>query len=371
MTESQKNAAILVRTSAQMRLIEEKLILKNIPYCVIGGLKFYERKEIRDILAYLRILSSPHDNLAFERILNTPKRGLGDAVVKKLYETAQSFQESLFMAAHRLVKQEKALRPQAHKALGGFLADLQSWHAQLQQTSLGAFTHLVLEESGYMDMLRHDKDADSSQRIENLKEFAKSIEDYQDLTEFLEHIALFTDKLSAQPHHLVTLMTLHAAKGLEFDTVYLPGWEEGLFPSQKSMDEQGLAGLEEERRLAYVALTRAKQEIILSYAQNRRLYNQWQNTTPSRFISELPDDTIEYDGYRQTASYQNTSYSNPTTVALGKTNHYHDFSIGQKVFHQKLGTGIILALEEDKALVEFIHAGIKQVVTHYLQTTSS
>src|SRR6201995_2708322 len=284
--------AVLVRASFQMREFEDRFISLGLPYRVIDGPRFYERAEIRDAMAYLRLIAQGDDDLAFERIVNKPKRGIGDASVQALHLFARARQMPLLSAA-REIAQTDDLPPKARKALTELAANFSRWTDTARVIPHTELAEMVLDESGYTDMLKADKSAEAPGRLENLKEFVRSMESFESLAAFLEHVSLVMEIAQDESGDRINLMTLHAAKGLEFDTVFLPGWEEGLFPAQRTMDENGLAGLEEERRLAYVGLTRARRRIRISFAANRRVHGTWQSALPSRFISELPQDHVD------------------------------------------------------------------------------
>ncbi len=284
--------AILVRISAQMREIEDRFVHLGLPYRVIGGPRFYERAEIRDALAYLRCVVNDTDDLAFERIVNTPKRGLGDATIQLLHNHARASGRSLLQAA-RLVVETEELKPKARSALREVVQAFMRWTAAAATLPQGELAELVLEESGYTDMWQKDRSADAAGRLENLKELVRSLDEFPDLPAFLEHVSLVMDADTGNNTDRVSLMTLHAAKGLEFDTVFLPGWEEGLLPNQRALDESGRAGLEEERRLAHVGITRARRRAKLYFASNRRIHGMWQSSLPSRFIDELPEAAVD------------------------------------------------------------------------------
>jgi len=284
--------AILVRASFQMREFEDRFVTLGLPYRVIGGPRFYERAEIRDALAYLRVINSAADDLAFERIVNVPKRGLGDATVQMLHDHARKRRIPLFEAARAVVETDE-LKPKARGSLRDLLASFARWRAQSEVTSHTELAEIVLDESGYTEMWQKDRSADAAGRLDNLKELVRSMEEFENLQGFLEHISLVMDRDGGAEDDAVSLMTLHSAKGLEFDNVFLPGWEEGLFPSQRTLDEQGRAGLEEERRLAHVGLTRARRRAKLYFATNRRIHGTWSTTIPSRFLDELPAHNVE------------------------------------------------------------------------------
>ncbi len=284
--------AILVRASFQMREFEDRFVTLGLPYRVIGGPRFYERAEIRDALAYLRVINSPADDLAFERIVNVPKRGLGDATVQLLHDHARKRRVPLTEAA-RAVLETDELKPKPRGALRGLLKSIDRWRKQRDGLPHTQLAEIVLDESGYTEMWQKDRSADAAGRLENLKELVRSMEEFENLQGFLEHISLVMDNEKAAEADAVNIMTLHAAKGLEFDTVFLPGWEEGVFPNQRALDDQGRAGLEEERRLAHVGLTRARKRAKIYFATNRRMHGLWQTNIPSRFLDELPEANVE------------------------------------------------------------------------------
>jgi DNA helicase II / ATP-dependent DNA helicase PcrA len=284
--------AILVRASFQMREFEDRFIQLGLPYRVIGGPRFYERMEIRDALAYLRVIAQPADDLAFERIVNVPKRGLGDATVQMLHDHARKQRIPMTDAAKALSATDE-MKPKPRGALRDLMASFERWRAMKDATAHNELAEIVLDESGYTEMWQNDRSADAAGRLENLKELVRSMEEFENLQGFLEHIALVMDREGAEGEQAVNIMTLHSAKGLEFDTVFLPGWEEGLFPHQRSLDESGRAGLEEERRLAHVGLTRARKRAKIYFATNRRIHGLWTTTVPSRFLDELPEADVE------------------------------------------------------------------------------
>src|SRR3954447_14076884 len=290
--ENLNEIAILVRASFQMREFEDRFVTLGLSYRVIGGPRFYERAEIRDALAYLRVIQSPADDLAFERIVNVPKRGLGDATIQLLHDHARKRRIPLFEAARAVVETDE-LKPKARGSLRGVVAQFDRWRAQKDVTAHTELAEIVLDESGYTEMWQNDRSADAAGRLDNLKELVRSMEEFENLQGFLEHISLVMDRDGGADEEAVSLMTLHSAKGLEFDNVFLPGWEEGLFPSQRTLDEQGRAGLEEERRLAHVGLTRARRRAKIYFATNRRIHGTWSTTIPSRFLDELPAPNVE------------------------------------------------------------------------------
>ena len=284
--------AILVRASFQMREFEDRFVTLGLPYRVIGGPRFYERAEIRDALAYLRVVNSPADDLAFERIVNVPKRGLGDATVQVLHDHARKRRVPLTEAARAIVETDE-LKPKPRGSLRGVLEAFDRWRKQRDALPHNELAEIILDESGYTEMWQKDRSADAAGRLENLKELVRSMEEFENLQGFLEHISLVMDKDKSADADAVNIMTLHSAKGLEFNTVFLPGWEEGLFPHQRTLDDQGRAGLEEERRLAHVGLTRARKRAKIYFATNRRMHGLWQTNIPSRFLDELPEAHVE------------------------------------------------------------------------------
>src|SRR5438876_284633 len=283
--------AILVRASFQMREFEDRFITLGLPYRVIGGPRFYERQEIRDALAYLRVIHSAADDLAFERIINVPKRGLGDATVQLLHDHARRRRVPLTAAAQAVIETDE-LKPKPRAALRDLLPTFERWRAQKDTLPHMRLAEMVLDESGYTDMWQRDRSADAAGRLENLKELVRSMEEFENLAGFLEHISLVMDTEKTEGE-AVSIMTLHSAKGLEFDTVFLPGWEEGLFPHQRTLDDQGRAGLEEERRLAHVGITRARRRVNIYFAANRHMHGLWSSNIPSRFLDELPEADVE------------------------------------------------------------------------------
>ncbi|HXM00493.1 MAG TPA: UvrD-helicase domain-containing protein [Rhizomicrobium sp.] len=395
--------AILVRASFQMREFEDRFLALGLPYRVIGGPRFYERAEIRDAMAYLRLIAQGDDDLAFERIVNKPKRGIGDASVQSLHLFARARSLPLLSAAREIAETDE-LPPKARKALGQLAGDFARWSGAAGHLPHTELAEMVLDESGYTDMLRNDKSAEAPGRLDNLKELVRSMEQYETLAAFLEHVSLVMELEQNTTDDRINLMTLHAAKGLEFDTVFLPGWEEGLFPSQRTMDENGLAGLEEERRLAYVGLTRARQRIRVFFAANRRVHGNWQSALPSRFISELPDEHVDtvvdegfyggYVGFRDNAQAANfgSTYDSPgwkraqanraaaggarTRPPLIEAQAYSvqtsdpqssQYTRGDRVFHQKFGYGRVTSVEGNKLTVDFDKAGEKRVIDNFVQ----
>jgi DNA helicase-2/ATP-dependent DNA helicase PcrA len=290
--EKLNEIAILVRASFQMREFEDRFVTLGLPYRVIGGPRFYERAEIRDALAYLRVVNSPADDLAFDRIVNVPKRGLGDATLQLLHDHARKKRIPVYDAAAAVIGTDE-LKPKARSGLRTVIENFERWRAQSANIPHTQLAEIILDESGYTEMWQKDRSADAQGRLDNLKELVRSMEEFENLQGFLEHIALVMDREDGALDDAVSLMTLHSAKGLEFDNVFLPGWEEGLFPSQRTLDDQGRAGLEEERRLAHVGLTRARRRAKLYFATNRRIHGTWSTTIPSRFLDELPAQNVE------------------------------------------------------------------------------
>jgi DNA helicase-2/ATP-dependent DNA helicase PcrA len=393
-----RDIAILVRAGFQTREFEERFVALALPYRVIGGPRFYERQEIRDALAYLRLIHQLADDLAFERIVNVPRRGIGTATLQQLHQTARAEGLPLVEAARELITGDRLPRA-ARNALGGFLTALDRWRAAAQRIPHTELVQQVLDESGYTGMWQADTSPDAPGRLENLKELVVAMAEFETLAGFLEHIALVMDNATDTAGDMVSLMTLHSAKGLEFDSVFLPGWEEGLFPSQRAMDENGLPGLEEERRLAYVGLTRARRRAYVSFAANRRIHGQWQSSARSRFIDELPKDHIEFNaepglggtaaGGWAAASRWGSSWGvaaggdrplthTPPRPAMlfdsvrapprfSEVRKVGGFAVGDRVFHQKFGYGTVRAVEENKLAIEFEHAGDKKVMDAFVE----
>jgi DNA helicase-2/ATP-dependent DNA helicase PcrA len=395
------DVAILVRAQFQTREFEERFIAIGLNYQIIGGFRFYERAEIRDAIAYLRLIQQTADDLAFERIVNQPKRGLGDKAIATIHKFARASQQPLLIAAASILGTDE-LTPQARRSLGNFVADLARWREMATTLPHPELARIVLDESGYTAMLQADRSAESAGRLENLAELARAMEEYESLQAFLEHVSLMMDNDESRLVDRVTIMTIHAAKGLEFDIVYLPGWEEGVFPSQRALDEGGLAALEEERRLAYVAITRARRKATILHAANRRIYGQWTSSIPSRFLAELPKSEIEEEttmtggeslwraqwsersdpfahvarpsrgpGWQRAtrSSYnpdpQRVIEARASAVSLGNKGR-DDLALGQRVFHGKFGYGTIAAIEGNKLEIDFEHAGRKKVLDSFV-----
>ena len=380
--------AILVRAGFQMLEFEERLITTGVPYRVVGGPRFYERLEIRDAVAYLRLIQQPADDLALERIINKPKRGLGDTTVQKLHMLARAQNISLLEAAMRMVETDE-LRAQARTSLKGLAADFERWRTLKDTAPPSELAGMVLEESGYIGMWQHDKSPEAPGRLDNLREFVSGLDEWENLGGFLDHVSLVMENDAAAGQESITLMTLHAAKGLEFDSIFLPGWEEDIFPSRRSLEENGQKALEEERRLAYVGLTRARKRVHVSFAANRRVYNQWQSSIPSRFIDELPKDAVEQEaepglyGNSAGGGWGGMSENAPTRSGAGYRRPMrmveadewdstprvseNDFKIGDRVFHQKFGYGLVEEIDGAKLAIYFDKAGRKKVLDSFVQ----
>ncbi|MDB5372149.1 MAG: helicase, partial [Belnapia sp.] len=374
--------AILVRAGFQTRAFEERLITLGLPYRVVGGLKFYERAEIRDAMAYLRILAQPADDLAFERIVNTPKRGLGDTAMRRMHELARGEGIPLVVAAERLVP---SLTAKPRQALGGLLQGFARWREGLAKEGHVVVAATLLDESGYTDMWKADKSPEAPGRLENLKEFIRALGEFESLAGFLEHVALVMENDENSAGDRLSLMTLHAAKGLEFDTVFLPGWEEGLFPHSRAMEEGGEKGVEEERRLAYVGITRARKHAIISAAANRRIYGNWSSSIPSRFLDELPADQIQREGSasmaRQRVAEMPSVFTGssglmarkPRVIEVGaweapaRPPPVDPFKVGERVFHKKFGYGVVTAVDDNRVDVNFEKSDPKRVMDSFLE----
>jgi DNA helicase-2/ATP-dependent DNA helicase PcrA len=416
--------AILVRASFQMREFEDRFVTLGLNYRVIGGPRFYERLEIRDAMDYFRLVCQPADDLAFERIVNTPKRGLGDTTIRTLHDYARARDVPMLAAASDLIETDE-VKPKARKALFDVIQHFRRWSELLETTPHTELAEQILEESGYTDMWKNDKSAEAPGRLENLKELIRSMEAFESLRGFLEHVSLVMDTEQNAEMDAVSIMTLHSAKGLEFETVFLPGWEEGLFPHQRSLDEGGRSGLEEERRLAYVGITRAKRRCHIWFVSNRRIHGLWQSTMPSRFLDELPVTHVEvaeseqnYGGYGRGGYGQSrfdkadpfaNTYSTPgwkraqanksdatrdnwgnrsghaverigygesgpraktidgELVAKSTTTEPSRFTVGDRVFHIKFGNGNISSIEGNKLTINFDRAGEKRVLDGFVE----
>ena len=395
--ESLDSIAILVRAGFQTRAFEERFLSIGLPYRVIGGLRFYERQEIRDAVAYIRAVMRPDDDLAFERIVNLPKRGLGEASLRPVHELSRAAGLSLHRAAERLIETDE-LKPRARSALAGLIGRLRGWRAALAETPHAEVVGAMLDESGYTEMWQKDRSPAAPGRLENLKELVEALSEFEDLAAFLDHVSLVMDREGDGAEEMVNIMTLHGAKGLEFDTVFLPGWEEGLFPHQLALDQSGAAGLEEERRLAYVGLTRARLRAHVLFAANRHRHGQWVSAIPSRFVDELaPDHVMLSEGsgmqpapgglYRghggaaaarrlmsEHATYRSRRMppvidAAPLPVADGAGPG--GYAAGERVFHRKFGYGRIRSVDGDKLEVAFDKAGIKKIIDRFVQPADS
>lgn len=379
--------AILVRNGAQTRPIEERLITLGLPYKVIGGIRFYERAEIRDAIAYMRIVAQPADNLALERIINTPRRGVGSAALQKMHVAAREMELPLSAAVIKLLE-NNAIKGKSAKELNQLMQTIALCKSMIEEQGHVRAVEYLLDASGYTEMWKQSSAPDAPGRLENLKELIHAIAEFQTLGGFLEHVSLIMDNDEISGDDKVNLMTLHGAKGLEFDTVFLPGWEEGLFPSQRTLDESGNAGLEEERRLAYVGLTRAKQRVIISHAANRQIYGSWQSSIPSRFIDEIPENytdvlgiqgikkqnplggRVAFENYTYFQNSMKTIEGNAISSSKNNASQQSAIPIGSRVFHQKFGYGIVLSSEQNKLEIQFDKAGIKRVIDSYVTLSS-
>ena len=399
--------AILVRAQFQTREFEDRFIAIGLNYKIVGGFRFYERAEVRDALAYLRLIAQPSDDLAFERIYNTPKRGLGDKTLEKIHRHARARNVPLALASAEIVDSDE-LPARARGTLLNLMRNFARWREASATLSPAELARIVLEESGYTDALQAERSAESTGRLENLTELTRALEEYETLGDFLEHVSLVMDNDAASDAEKLTIMTIHAAKGLEFDYVYLVGWEEGVFPSQRAMDEGGLASLEEERRLAYVAITRARRRCTILHAANRRIYGQWTSSIPSRFVGDLPAANIEQEstmsGGASLWRAQFSEHSDPfahvanqpsrtmtrgpgwqraaagtfdpaprriaestRSAASFAAKPRGDVALGARVFHEKFGYGTVTAQEGNKLEIEFESAGAKRVIDSFVK----
>jgi DNA helicase-2/ATP-dependent DNA helicase PcrA len=382
--EKLSSMAILVRAGFQTREFEERLITTGVPYKVVGGPRFYERLEIRDAMAYLRLVASPADGLAFERIVNTPKRGLGEAAIQSVHILGRHHNVPLFEAARRLVETDE-LKPKPRQSLAQFVQNVDRWRSLLDVMNQSELAETILDESGYVEMWRTDKSPEAPGRVENLKELVAALEEYDSLASFLEHVALVMENDEKAELDRVTIMTLHGAKGLEFDTVFLPGWEEEVFPHARALQETGTQGLEEERRLAYVGITRARKRVSITFAANRRIYNQWRSQLPSRFLDELPDSHVERSSDRglyaggleeSRASWNDSGWQRggyraqrPPSVSwkpAATPAPAGGFGVGARVFHDKFGNGTVVAVDGSKLEIAFDKAGTKKVLDSFV-----
>ncbi len=375
--------AVLVRAGFQTRAFEERLINLGLPYRVVGGLRFYERQEIRDAVAYMRMLVQPADDLAFERIVNVPRRGVGEAALRAMHETARAEDVPLSAAAERLIA-TGGLKGKVREGVGDLLKGFARWRQMLPGDGHVVTLATLLDESGYTEMWQKDRSPEAPGRLENLKELLRALAEFETLAGFLDHIALVMENEENAEGDRLSLMTLHGAKGLEFDTVFLPGWEEGLFPNQRALDESGAKALEEERRLAYVGITRARRRAIISYAANRRMYANWQSSIPSRFVSELPDDAVARAGsaaLERQARLMAGGGGFPTQFPMvarrtrtiepwekaGRPARDEAIPVGTRVFHQKFGYGTVTSAEDDRLDIAFDKAGEKRVLDRFVE----
>jgi DNA helicase-2/ATP-dependent DNA helicase PcrA len=404
--QSLSEIAILVRASFQMRAFEDRFITLGLPYRVIGGPRFYERQEIRDATAYFDVTLNPANDLKFERIVNTPRRGLGESSLKSLHQLARAHNVPLMQAA-RLIVETEELKPKSRKALSDLIAAFDRWRSMIDTMRHTELAELILDESGYTAMWQAEKSPQAQSKLENLKELIRFMEEFDTLAGFMEHVSLVMDAESEEGTERVNLMTLHSAKGLEFDVVFLPGWDEGLLPHQRSLDESGRSGLEEERRLAHVGLTRARLKAKITFAQNRRTHGMWQQAIPSRFIDELPIAHVEVaetqgfhgsygqsrfdtaenlfaSGFYETPGWQRAQRNRPPgstptsprarepitidgTLVAASTVEGAGLSVGMRVFHQKFGYGRITQVDGNKLTVDFDKAGQKKVVDSFVE----
>ena len=385
--------AILVRASYQMREFEDRFISVGLPYRVIGGPRFYERKEIRDVNAYLRLAVRPEDSLALERVINTPKRGIGETSVKKIRDHSKINNLPMIESIKDLLS-ENIFKGKAQNSLEKLVNLINHWNQLILEEDKVDIAEIIVEDSGYLEMLKNEKSVTSEGRIENIYELFRSLEPFENIRSYLEHISLVMEIDSNNAGKKVSLMTLHAAKGLEFDYIFLPGWEEGVFPNQRAIDEGGIESLEEERRLAYVGITRAKKKSSIFYAANRRIHNQWISSIPSRFVSELPEDNIEtdlsnYSGEKElfreqeftdfdqsdyeTPGWERAKYNSEIKVIdhqeTANKNIYNDspFKLGSKVIHKKFGKGEILSIDGKKLTINFGESGTRKVMENFVE----
>ena len=372
--------SVLVRAGYQTREFEERFLVMGLPYRVIGGLRFYERAEIRDAIAYLRIVASGLDSLALERVINVPKRGIGPSALNTLYEVSRTRNISLLAASH-LACQEMIIKGKTRLSLMNFLNQIERWQSLSNQMPHPELAQIILEESGYISMWKSDKTEQAQGRLENLKELVTALREYPSLAAFLEHVSLVMDSLSSSNEDVITLMTLHSSKGLEFERVFLTGWEEGIFPSQRTLLENGQSGLEEERRLAYVGITRAKSKAYITSAKNRRVYGKWQSSVPSRFIAELPKDCVD-DLSDTTSHAMSDSSAYDYVQEIGergswkkeieytyqkKINTSAKFKCGDKVIHETYGEGTILLVDNDRLDIFFADFGRKKIMENFIK----
>lgn len=362
-----KEVAILVRAGFQTRIFEEALISLSMPYKIIGGLKFYDRQEVRDAIAYIRCTINHNDNIAIERIVNVPKRSIGNATLAAIKSYADANNISTYEAIEKMLE-AKLFKPKVESGLASLNSNLKRWSELYNELNLYEATKLILEESGYFEMLKNENTEESRNRIDNLKEMLRAMGEFDKIEDFLEHASLVTDgDLSEKTDDAVNLITIHASKGLEFELVFLPGLEEGLFPNQKSITEEGPKGLEEERRLAYVGMTRAKKELFISYAESRRMYNEYIRPIPSRFIDEIGFDFVDRRSSQGTYNSKPKNISiKPSKDTINSIRKDNPISPGRNVSHEIFGNGIIIRRDGDNIEVAFSNHGIKTVKQDYL-----
>ncbi len=374
------NVAILVRAGFQTRTFEERFLKIGLPYQVVGGLRFYERAEIRDAIAYLRLVNSSDDQLAFERIINKPKRGLGEMTIKNIELYSRSRKISLEMASRKLAETDE-ISSKAGTSIRLFSKNLDKWRIDVNNNKLGDLVEIILEESGYIEMLKKDRSIEAPGRLDNLKELVNAINEFDSLSNFLEHIQLVMDGSNNQNMETAKIMTLHAAKGLEFPLVFLPGWEEGLFPNQRAIDENGESGLEEERRLAYVGITRAKNDVWIFNTNCRLTHGQWIDCIPSRFLEELPEKNInKFSSYSNNfnikssiasewliANNEKKNIINQNSLNYETDHKTNEIKIMERIFHQKFGYGEVSEIDGDKVTVEFEKAGQKKLLLSFIE----
>ncbi len=372
--KSLNDIAILVRASFQTRNFEERFLKIGLPYQVIGGLRFYERSEIRDAIAYLRLLHSPNDQLAFERIINKPKRGLGNTTISIIEKYSRSMNISLEIAARRLCETDE-ITSKASSSIRIFFKNLDRWREKSKNIRLNVLMETILDDSGYTDMLKKDRSIEAPGRLDNLKELINALDEFKSLSNFLEHIQLVMDGTTNDNHETAKIMTLHSAKGLEFPIVFLPGWEDGLFPNQRSIDENGSEGLEEERRLAYVGITRARKDIWIFNATSRLTHGQWVDCIPSRFIEELPKKNInEMASYSEKYNDYPSSFASQwqqnNKIPITKTDSNEkkgNFQLKERIFHQKFGYGKITDIDADRVTVDFEKTDKKKLLISFIE----
>lgn len=363
--------AILVRAGFQTRPFEESLIANAVPYKIIGGLKFYDRMEIRDALAYIRVSLNSGDDLALERIINVPRRGIGDTTIKSIKAHGQANNLSMFASIGKMV-QAGVFKGKIGEALNQLTLQFEAWNHRYTNEPPADVTKAMLEDSGYLPVLKEEKTEESRGRIENLNEMLRAIADFENIGAFIEHTSLVMDHdITSDAGGAVSLMTLHASKGLEFEVVFLPGWEEGVFPHQKSIAEEGAKGLEEERRIAYVGITRAKKQLCISYAESRRIFHEFVSSIPSRFIAEIPPEvcirsTSKSGGYQPRYQERFKNYT-PAASTATKAAPKDPFAPGTRVRHASFGTGIVIRKSDDALEIAFDRLGVKTIKKDFVK----